>query len=265
MRGLAGKVALVTGAASGIGAATAVRLSEEGALTALVDVDLAAAARLAERLPGEALALRADVSVAADVERSMREAVARFGRVDLVHLNAGVPGPFGPLVDVDVEAFDAVVAVNLRGVFLGLRAALRHFGQRGGPGSIVVTSSLAGLHGADGLGPYAATKHGVIGLMRAAALEGARSGVRVNAIAPGLVETPMQAPLREALGGGQTARRALAGVAPLGRIGTAAEVAALVAFLLSEEASFTTGGVHVVDGGVEAGDPVRLAAPGGQR
>lgn len=263
MRGLSNKVALVTGAGSGIGAACAKRLAGEGARVVLVDLKGDAAQLVADGLGVESLVLEADVSSPVDVSRYTKKAVDRFGRIDAIHLNAGIPGPFGGFADVEVEEFDAVVAVNLRGAFLGLKAGLAQFLKQGTPGSIVLTSSLAGLHGAMGLVPYVATKHGVMGLMRAAATEGASTGTRVNAIAPGLIETAMQGPLKEALGGGEKAQRLLDAVTPLGRIGTVDEVASLVAFLLSDEASFITGGVFVVDGGIDADNPMKMPGTAG--
>ena len=147
LSGIAGKIAGVTGAASGIGEATARRLSEEGASVVAVDWTADAVEAVAGSLPGQAVAVSADVSLEEDVERYMQAAIERFGRVDLLHLNAGIAGTFAPFDEIEVEDFDRVIAVNLRSVFLGLRAALRQLRAQGDGGAIVTTSSLAGLHG----------------------------------------------------------------------------------------------------------------------
>jgi NAD(P)-dependent dehydrogenase (short-subunit alcohol dehydrogenase family) len=251
------KVAIVTGAASGIGAATARRLAVAGARVVVVDRDAAGAERVAATAGANALAVGADVSVEEDVERYMSAAREHFGPVDLVHLNAGIAGPFAPFPHVGADQFDRVIAVNLRSVFLGLRAALREFERDGRGGAIVATASLAGLHGGDSLVPYTAAKHGVIGLVKNASSYGARIGVRVNAIAPGIIATGLLDELESQLGDqADDALLALRTAIPLGRFGTPEEAAALVAFLLSEESAYITGTVIPIDGGVLAANPM---------
>jgi NAD(P)-dependent dehydrogenase (short-subunit alcohol dehydrogenase family) len=256
--GLAGKVAVVTGGGSGIGAGTARRLAAEGAGVVVVDARGERAEEVAASLPGPALAVAADVSREEDVDRYLRVAVERFGRVDLHHLNAGVAGSRAPLPDLTAADFDEVVGVNLRGVFLGLRAAFRRYREQEGGGAVAVTASIAGYRGSADLVPYHASKHGVIGLARCAAVYGGPLGVRVNAIAPGIVVTGL---LGDAAGPAGPAERARA--TPQGRVGTVEEVAALVAFALSDEAAFLTGAVLPVDGGAGATNPLRPPGPAG--
>ena len=251
-----GKVAVVTGAAGGIGRAAAARLAAEGARVVAVDLpdsDLDAALRAVAEAGGEAIAVPADVTRPADHERYAAAAVARFGGIDAFFNNAGIEGAVAPLADYPEDVFDRVMAVNVKGVWLGLRAVFPAMRARGG-GAIVNTASTAGLGGTPHLVAYGASKHAVIGITRTAALEFARDGVRVNAICPAPIETRM---MRSIERGGdpddpESRRAAIAAGLPLRRYGEPEEVAALAAFLLSDEASFTTGAAYPIDGGAKA-------------
>ncbi len=263
LKGIDGKVAIVTGGASGIGEGTSRRLSEEGAKVVVVDWNEQALDAVAGSLPGPTVGVRADVSLEEDVEGYMRAALEAFGRVDLVHLNAGISGTFAPFTQVTTDQFDRVIAVNLRSVFFGLRSALRQMEEQGEGGAIVTTSSLAGLSGGETIIPYIAAKHGVIGLTKAAAVYGARIGVRVNTIAPGLIEIGLTKDLEDAIGQGRKAIDALAASLSMSRFGSPAEAGALVTYLLSEDASYVTGIVIPIDGGLSAGAPLTVRSPVG--
>lgn len=251
-----GRVAVVTGAASGIGRASAERLSAEGASVVVVDIDLERAEEVATALPGDAVAAAADVSDESAVATYMRTALETFGRVDLYHLNAGIIGSFAPFIDLSVDDFDRVLAVNVRGQFLGLREAFRQFSVQAAPGAVVVTASIASLRAAADLPAYHTSKHAVTGLVKVAAVYGAPLGIRVNAVAPGLVPTGLFAGSSSMTGGGDDMIRR-GTTTPMRRVGTPHEIAAVSAFLLSEDASYITGQVVSADGGATVVNSVR--------
>lgn len=248
-----GPVVVVTGGASGIGRAVVERLHDGGARVVVVDRDEAAVARLLATLGGErAEGVVADVAEEADVERYLEAAIARFGRLDGLHANAGIEAPAVPLWETDPSDFDRLMAVNLRGAYLALRGALRELVRQGEGGAIVTTASTMGVRGRPNIGPYSASKAGVIALTRTAAREAGPLGIRVNSVLPGPTSTPMLDRTAaevispddpDALG------REIRKSVPLGRLGRPEEVAALVVWLLGDESSFVSGGVFTADGG----------------
>ncbi len=254
-----GKVAVVTGAGGGLGRASAMRLSEEGAAVVVVDIKGSAARAVSETLPGPSHAVEADISDETAVDHYMAEAVARFGRADLYHLNAGIFGSFAALPDMPVADFDRVIAVNVRGQFLGLRAAFRQFRTQHTGGAIVVTGSIAGLTGSPDLLPYTTSKHAVHGLVHGSAVYGGPLGIRVNAVAPGIVPTDLFVGAENATGGKNDMEKR-ASTTPLRRAGSPEEIAAVVAFLLSEDAAYMAGQIVSADGGATIVNTVR---PGG--
>ncbi|MEH0108852.1 glucose 1-dehydrogenase [Tersicoccus sp. MR15.9] len=257
-----GQVAVVTGAGRGLGRASAERLAAEGAHVVVVDIDEDAATAVAAGLPTASIAVRADVSDEDDVARYTAAAVDRFGRIDLHHLNAGVFGTFTPLPDLTVEEFDRVLAINVRGQFLGLRAAFGRYAAQASGGAVVVTASIAGLTGSADLLAYQTSKHAVNGLVHGASVYGGPLGIRVNAVAPGIVPTDLFA-AAPTIAGGKTDMEVRASTTPLRRAGTAEEIAAVVAFLLSEDAAYVTGQIVSADGGATVVNTVRPSGGAG--
>lgn len=253
--GLNGKVVVVTGGASGIGRAVVERLLAEGSSVVAVDRDESAVRATREELASDRLlGVVADVTSEKDTERYYEAAVERFGRVDGLHANAGIAEPGPSVADTAVDSFDRTIAVNVRGVFLAVRRHLRQLAAQGTTGSIVTTASVLALRGVAGSGVYCASKAAVLGLTRAAAIEAGPDGHRVNAVLPGPIETQMSLRIREGLHEEERTSfaQSLIDVVPLGRMGEAPEVAALVVWLLSDEASYVTGGTFSVDGGQAA-------------
>jgi len=249
------KVAIITGAAGGIGSATARAFARDGFSLYLVDQDAQALDELASSLDGASVRTRAaDVTDAGAVAAYVADAVSAFGRLDALFNNAGIEGQVAPLTDADEDAFDRVLAVNVKGLFLNLKYALRAMKEAGSGGSVVNTSSGLGTTGIPELGAYVASKHAVIGLTRTAALEVAQYGIRVNAVCPGPIDTRMMRSLEEQgmPEDPEHAHELYQELVPLGRYGTAQEVAELVAFLASDRASFMNGAAVAIDGGSTA-------------
>jgi NAD(P)-dependent dehydrogenase (short-subunit alcohol dehydrogenase family) len=245
-----GKVMLVTGVASGIGRATAIALAREGARLVLGDIDAAGedTAHAARRLGADAQFLQCDVARQPDVDELVACALSRHGRLDGAVNNAGIEGALRETAEYPEETFLRVIEVNLIGMWRCLRAEIPAM-RRGGGGAIVNMASAAGLVGAGGLSAYVAAKHGVVGLTRSAAIDYAKAGIRVNAVCPGLVDTPMVDRLCAEL---PTLRDALIAMKPLGRLGRPEEVAEAVVWLCSDATSFVTGHALAVDGGYVA-------------
>ena len=248
-----GKVVIVTGAAGGIGRATAVRFASEGASIVAVDLDgraLAETTAAVETAGGTATAVEADVGAADDTARYVATAVDTFGGVDVLFNNAGIEGAAAPLDAYPEDVFDRVIRVNLRGVWLGMRAVTDALRARGG-GVIINTASIAGLSGTPGLIAYGASKHAVVGMTKTAAAELAPAGIRVNAVCPAPIETRMMRSIESGMNPDdpEAVKKLVTESLPLGRYGEPEEVAALVAFLASDDASYITGGIYPIDGG----------------
>lgn len=248
-----GKVALVTGGGNGIGRATCAAFARHGAKVVVVDRDSAGAeatSGIIRQNGGEAIAVTADVTRSADVKAYVKAALDKYGRIDCFFNNAGIEGKVAPTAEYDEAVFDAVIGVNVKGVFLGLRHVLPEM-IRQGSGYVVNTASVAGLVATPGMPAYVASKHAVIGLTKASAGEVARKGIRVNAVCPGPVDTRMIHALEEQLAPGNAAsvEERYKSAIPSGRYTTAEEIANMVLFLCSDLASNITGGQFVVDGG----------------
>jgi len=249
---LDGKVAIVTGAAGVIGTATIRLLAERGARIVAVDRserDLKTAV-MALPAAAEALAITADVTSEDEVSQYVRAAVDKFGTVDIFYNNAGIEGEIAPITKYPLETFRRVIDVNVVGVFLGLKHVLPVMLKQN-KGSIINTASIAGLIGSPEVAVYSASKHAVIGLTKSAALECSATGVRVNCVCPGLIESRMLSAIIEGRNGANTPipTEKIVERIPARRLGQASEVASIVAFLASEEASYVSGSAYTVDGG----------------
>ena len=244
----AGKVAVVTGAASGIGRAAALAFAREVANVVVADVSEQGnqeTARMIEALGARALAVRCDVTRPEDVKAALDKGIEAFGRLDFAFNNAGVEQPVTPAADLAEEEWDRIVDINLRGVFLCMKYEIPFMLKQGG-GAIVNTSSGAGVKGIAGQAAYCAAKFGMIGLTRAAALDYAKSNIRVNAVCPGFVDTPM---MQRFTGGTPQGRQLVANGEPVGRPAAPEEIAAAVVWLCSDAAGFVIGHAMVIDGG----------------
>jgi len=257
---LQGKVALVTGGTSGIGRDTAVLFGKAGVKVVVAgrrEMEGKETVDLVRAAGGEGLFVKADVSKAAEVDALVQRTVEKFGRLDIAFNNAGIEGHWLPISEQSEEDWDQTIDINLKGVWLCLKYEIRQMLKQGGGGAIVNMASAAGLVGLAGAATYSASKHGVIGLTKSAALENARSGIRVNVVCPAVIETPMADRAYE----NPEINKFVLGLHPIGRFGKPGEVSEAVVWMCSERASFMTGQSLVLDGGLLAGpNPPKPAA-----
>lgn len=245
-----GRVALVTGGGSGIGEATAKELASLGAKVVVTDIELASAQRVADEITeagGEASAFEGNTAVAADSEKAVAFAVDTYGKLNYAVNNAGIGGASAPVGEMDLDSWDTVVGINLNGVAYGMRHQIPAMLAAGAEESAIV--NMASIHGtvaAPGNAAYAATKHAVVGVTKNAAAEYGAQGLRVNAVGPGYIDTPLLAGAPAEVKDGLVAKH------PLGRLGRPEEIATVIRFLLSDDASFVTGAYYLIDGGYTA-------------
>lgn len=246
---LENKVAIVTGGASGIGEATVQRLVAEGSKVAIVDLDGAAVEAMVRDFGADrAVGIVGNVSDPADIARMVEGTLSAFGRIDLLHSNAGIIGEPGPIHEANAANFDHVFAVNVRSAILGIAAVVPEMQKQGG-GSIVLTASVGGIRPSPGLGIYAASKLALVALAKTAAVELGAMNIRVNAVAPGLTDTPAFRATSQVKTDEDDAIFDKV-MLPLARVASAAEVANMIVWLLGDEASYATGGVYHIDGGL---------------
>jgi len=253
MEQLKDKVAIITGGAAGIGKSTAALFLNEGASVLLVDINKEKLESTSKELDSSRLAYcAADVSNPADVERYTAETLSKFGKINLFFNNAGIEGPSSSIEDYPNDEFDKVIAVNLKGVWYGCKYVIPKMDEGG---SVIITSSVAGLKGFSGLGAYVTSKHGVIGIMRVSALEFADRKIRVNTIHPGPVNTQMMRRIEKDISPDNTAEVQIGfeAIVPFGRYAEAIEIANLVLYLASDESKYVNGNTYVIDGGLMAG------------
>lgn len=245
------KVALITGASAGIGRATALKFAENGYRTVICDVDEEHLEKVAEEIRNggnECLSMRCDISVASEVQSMIEQTISRFGQLDAACNNAGIEGKSALTADYTIEEWDRVLGVNLRGQWLCMKYEIPHMQERGG--SIINMASILGTVAFPQAPGYTAAKHGLIGLTKAAALDYAEQNIRVNAVCPGFIETPMLD--RAGITTDPDTKKAVVSMHPLGRLGRSEEIANAVVWLASDESSFVTGHALLVDGGYVA-------------